>query len=258
MYPNPGRGAYDSPPTAEDLWRFVQDRLGPFTADVALAVLAQLCEPIGFNRPKLPMLEPVRITADAVLLYKGIQRYGAERRLLYEQVCEAMESLRSLEFDADWAVASTRAGHAGYAGAPIACLTSSTSSYINPASLVARIASQLHGWCGQVSGQSGGSVPSRELGSAAWRECCSRWITDKTVLRIFWRRKLAFTSHYYPASRHARSRCSFESFSQTSVRCPSGLFAIVIGPGRIREHFDRALRDLVQARIFSKVEWPLG
>ena len=149
------------------------------------------------------------------------------------------------------------AGHAGYAGAPIACLTSSTSSYINPASLVARIASQLHGWCGQVSGQSGGSVPSRELGSAAWRECCSRWITDKTVLRIFWRRKLAFTSHYYPASRHARSRCSFESFSQTSVRCPSGLFAIVIGPEEFASISTGHCRTSCRP-IFSKVEWPLG
>ncbi len=50
------------------------------------------------------MLEPVHITADAILQYKGIRRYGAERRLLYEHVCDAMEKLRSLQFDADWAV----------------------------------------------------------------------------------------------------------------------------------------------------------
>jgi len=46
-------------------------------------------------------LEPVRITADAILQYKGIRRWGVERRLLHERVFAEMERLRSLYFDVD-------------------------------------------------------------------------------------------------------------------------------------------------------------
>ncbi len=45
-------------------------RLTPFTADVALGVLAQLCEPSLGDRPKFPMLEPVLITATAILRWR--------------------------------------------------------------------------------------------------------------------------------------------------------------------------------------------
>lgn len=100
VYPNPIKSANDPLPTAEALWGFVES-LGPFTADVALAVLAQLAEPSTGDKPKHPLLEPVKITADAILAYKGIRRWGMERRLLRRRIHEEMERLRSLQFDAE-------------------------------------------------------------------------------------------------------------------------------------------------------------
>ena len=51
------------------------------------------------RKPQAPLLEPVRITADAILQYKGIRRWGMEHRLLHERIVTEMEHLRSLHFD---------------------------------------------------------------------------------------------------------------------------------------------------------------
>lgn len=99
VYPNPV-GATDPLPTTEAMWCFVES-LNPFTADVALAVLAQLCEPSTGDKPKAPMLQPVRITADTILQYKGINRRGKDRRLLRERIHDEMDLLQSLYFDVD-------------------------------------------------------------------------------------------------------------------------------------------------------------
>ena len=100
VYVDPVTTAAGSVPTAEDVWGFI-DGLSAFTADVALAVLAQLCEPSLANRPKYPLVESVPISADAILAYKGIRRWGAERRVLRARVCEEMERLRGLRFDVE-------------------------------------------------------------------------------------------------------------------------------------------------------------
>jgi DNA-binding XRE family transcriptional regulator len=48
-----------------------------------------------------PLLEPVRITTDAILRYKGIQRWGIERGDLDQRLFEEMEKLRVLTFDVE-------------------------------------------------------------------------------------------------------------------------------------------------------------
>jgi DNA-binding XRE family transcriptional regulator len=100
LYPSPATGPFAPLPATDALWAYVE-KLNAFTADVALAVLAQLVEPGQGDRPKYPLLEPVRITANAILAYKGIQRYGAERRLLQEKIFEEMRNLQHLHFDAE-------------------------------------------------------------------------------------------------------------------------------------------------------------
>ncbi len=100
VYPGTTTNAAAPLPTSETLWAFVES-LTPFTSDVALAVMAQLCEPSVGDRPKYPLLESVRITADSILRYKGIQRWGAERRVLQERVFHEMERLRALQFDVE-------------------------------------------------------------------------------------------------------------------------------------------------------------
>ncbi len=87
-------------PTTESLWGFVEG-LSAFTGDVALAVLAQLCEPTTGDKTKYPLIESVRITADAILRYKGIRRYGEDRRDLERRVYEEMRRLQALTFDVE-------------------------------------------------------------------------------------------------------------------------------------------------------------
>jgi DNA-binding XRE family transcriptional regulator len=77
------------------LWRFVES-LNAFTADVALAVLAQMCEPSAGDRPKHPLCQPVIITSDAILRYKGISRRGEERRILRARIHDEINKLRHL------------------------------------------------------------------------------------------------------------------------------------------------------------------
>jgi DNA-binding XRE family transcriptional regulator len=98
VYPNPVDIGREDLPASDRLWQYVR-KLNPLTADVALAVFAQLCEPTVGDRPKSPFLEPVVITADAVLRYKGIRRRGEERHQLIERIDDEMELLRSLHFD---------------------------------------------------------------------------------------------------------------------------------------------------------------
>ena len=62
-------------------------------------MLAQLCEPSNQDRPKYPLLQLVQITADAILQYKGIQRWGFERQAMYEWIQEEMGRLQALHFD---------------------------------------------------------------------------------------------------------------------------------------------------------------
>lgn len=109
VYPSLGHSATDPFPTPTALWELVT-QYSAFTADVALAVLAQLCEPSVGSKPQYPLLESVRITADALLRYKGMQRWGQERRLLHERVATEMTLLQRLHFDVErypvWHVAT--------------------------------------------------------------------------------------------------------------------------------------------------------
>lgn len=107
VYVQPGHGDLA---TAETLWALVE-RLSPFTADVALAVLAQLAAPESGARPHYPLLEPIRITADTILEYKGIQRWGVERADLRRRVAAEIEHLRHLSFDVEaWPVGGNEPG----------------------------------------------------------------------------------------------------------------------------------------------------
>ena len=100
VYPAVRRSAADPLPTPAALWTAVE-QYTPLTADVALAVLAQLCEPSVGSKPQYPLLESVRMTADALLHYKGLQRWGRERRFLQERVAEEMARLQQLQFDVE-------------------------------------------------------------------------------------------------------------------------------------------------------------
>lgn len=100
VYPNLVKDPSHPLPTATSEWEFVQG-LSAFTSDVALAVLAQLCEPISGEQQKDPLGDSVRITAEAILRYKGIQRLGKQREDLYARVSEEMGRLQAIRFDVE-------------------------------------------------------------------------------------------------------------------------------------------------------------
>lgn len=81
-----------------DPWTFVEN-LTPFTTDVALATLAQTCEPSTGSKSLFPTAEPVRITADAILGYACIKRFGIERQQLRRRVRKEIQLLQSLQID---------------------------------------------------------------------------------------------------------------------------------------------------------------
>lgn len=82
------------------LWEFVE-RLNPLTADVALALLAQMCEPSVGDQPKYPLCQPVIVTADSILRYKGFSRRGEEKKILLAGIHDAIRRLRQLRFSVD-------------------------------------------------------------------------------------------------------------------------------------------------------------
>jgi len=80
----------------EKVWRFIEG-LHPDTQDVALAVLAQMCEPSVGDKPRYPMLMPVPITDDAILAYKAVTISNRESARLI--IHTAMDNLQALSFD---------------------------------------------------------------------------------------------------------------------------------------------------------------
>ena len=79
-------------------WAFIEG-ISPLTVDVLLAVLAQLCAPGPGNKSRFPPHAPVPITADAILRYKGLRRWGSEGRQLRRRVDEEIMRLQGLRFD---------------------------------------------------------------------------------------------------------------------------------------------------------------
>ncbi len=94
----PDRANFDGASVETDPWSLVE-RLSPFTADIAFAILAQICEPSTGNKSLYPIAEPVRITADAILGYVSIKRWGVERQRLRKRIRQEIQFLQALKID---------------------------------------------------------------------------------------------------------------------------------------------------------------
>ena len=82
------------------LWEKVEG-LSPFTADIALAALGALGDPRQGEKPKYPLMEPVLLTTARILEYKGIQKWGSDRRVLEQRVEREMNTLRALSVEVE-------------------------------------------------------------------------------------------------------------------------------------------------------------
>ena len=90
--------ATDGPDIGEDGWEILEG-VSPFTLDVALALLAQLCDPRTRDRTKWPMSYPAAVSASRILRYKGITRWGTDRGKLLRRIDEEIHRLQTLRFD---------------------------------------------------------------------------------------------------------------------------------------------------------------
>ena len=85
---------------AGELWAKVEG-LSSFTADIALAALGALGDPRQGEKPKFPLMEPVLLTTARILEYKGIQKWGNDRRILEQRVEQEMNTLRALSVEVE-------------------------------------------------------------------------------------------------------------------------------------------------------------
>jgi DNA-binding XRE family transcriptional regulator len=103
-YPNGGvstaliRALDETDAMNEQLQQQVLERLGAFTADVTLAVIATMCDP---RNKEFPLREPVLVTTDRILEYKKFQRRGERREEMERQVEQAMKDIQRLHLDFD-------------------------------------------------------------------------------------------------------------------------------------------------------------
>ncbi len=104
-----GLGPVAGQTSTEDLWREVSN-LDAFAADVALAVLAQVCKPALGDEPEGLAGASVRISARQILGYIGAGGRGRKRNEAARRVAAAMERLGALVCDV-----SIRSKHRGEA-----------------------------------------------------------------------------------------------------------------------------------------------
>ncbi len=94
------RSSRESIPTVEAL-RSLLAELDPFTADVALAIFAQLGRPSASPRPKFPLLEGVILTTEALQRYPGIRKFNGKPGQPSRRLHDEVERLRNLRFRLD-------------------------------------------------------------------------------------------------------------------------------------------------------------
>jgi len=95
-----GDGDDDRPPDLDALWGLVES-LNPFTADVALAVLAELCAARATTATRGPLIDSTVITAGQILAYKAVAAWDKDAATLCARIRDEMARLRTLAFAID-------------------------------------------------------------------------------------------------------------------------------------------------------------
>ena len=75
------------------------EALNPLTADVMFMVLAQTCEPGLGNRAKYPLLDPVPVSANAMMKAKGFKSWGKEREKFRDRIGAEIDLLSRIRCD---------------------------------------------------------------------------------------------------------------------------------------------------------------
>jgi len=96
-----GDGISDGLETPDPVGRQISliESLSPLTADVMFMVLAQTCEPGLGNRAKFPLLDPVPVSANAMMKAKSFKSWGKERDRFRERIGAEIELLSHIRCD---------------------------------------------------------------------------------------------------------------------------------------------------------------
>ena len=84
--------------TLDEQWETVE-RFNMLTTDALIVALAQLCEPSALGKTRCPLMEPVTISSSAIMRYKGMTRWGAERAAFQNKLADEMDAICSIRFD---------------------------------------------------------------------------------------------------------------------------------------------------------------
>lgn len=84
--------------TLDEQWATIE-RFNMLTTDALIVALAQLCEPSALGKTRCPLMEPVTISSSAIMRYKGMTRWGAERAAFQEKLADEMDAICSIRFD---------------------------------------------------------------------------------------------------------------------------------------------------------------
>jgi DNA-binding XRE family transcriptional regulator len=107
VYTDLPRRADKAPATIAEEWDVVEG-FGPWTIDVVLSFLTQICERSSIGTSMYSAgnqgSEPTLMTADTILRNKRIQRRGTQRRQMYQSIDDAVARLQSLKYEARWSV----------------------------------------------------------------------------------------------------------------------------------------------------------
>ncbi len=258
VYPSLSEYLSHPHPTAESEWEFVTG-LSAFTSDVALAVLAQLCEPIADEQPVNPLVDPVRITADAVLRYKGIRRSGRQREDLYMRVAEEIGRLQAIRFHVERYL-----GQADGDGEGISWRADRLFDIVEVEHWRERQGSrdrvdvvwlvragQWAKWWLQPRGRLWVAHMAQALLELDHRENRPAEVMAK---KIGQRIALANEALYYRGPICLRIDYLLEHIGELPTQGERAKH----WAGRTRDRFDEAMLLLQEARLFSSVRWPLG
>jgi hypothetical protein len=84
--------------SADDQWAAIE-RFSALTVDALVVLLAQLCEPGALSKTRGPTMESITMSSSAIMRYKSMTRWGAERAAFRDKLALEMENICRLRID---------------------------------------------------------------------------------------------------------------------------------------------------------------
>jgi hypothetical protein len=227
--------------------------LGALTADVALAVLAQLCEPGMGHKSRYPSLLAVPVSANAILRYKGVRRWGTERAVLQARIAEEMERLGRLAFTIEsfpaFDPAQSRWSHRGVSATGERLFAAAPAPEgAGEAVWLVRLGGWSRWWMNTQGKVWPGPLPHALL------ELDHRANRGSAVLA----KKIGIATMVLWGAARSRDRLErrIDHLLESIGELPRPEARDGHWAGRLRDRFDDALLMLMEEGVFEQIDWP--